>query len=41
MTKQNFIDYFTEAKAILKGHFILSSGLHSDTYIQMIGILSV
>ncbi len=39
MTKQNFIDYFTEAKAILKGHFILSSGLHSDTYIQCARVL--
>jgi len=25
---------FQDAKAILKGHFILSSGLHSDTYMQ-------
>lgn len=25
---------FEDAQAILKGHFILSSGLHSDTYMQ-------
>ena len=25
---------FEEANAILRGHFILSSGLHSDTYLQ-------
>ena len=25
---------FIESKAILKGHFVLSSGLHSDTYMQ-------
>ncbi len=30
----NVIKEFEEAKAILKGHFILSSGLHSDTYMQ-------
>ena len=28
------IKEFEEAGAILKGHFILSSGLHSDTYMQ-------
>ncbi|WP_253299850.1 orotate phosphoribosyltransferase [Wolbachia endosymbiont of Chironomus riparius] len=28
------IKEFQESKAILHGHFILSSGLHSDTYIQ-------
>jgi len=39
MTEQNFINYFIEAKAILKGHFILSSGLHSDTYIQCARVL--
>lgn len=30
---------FEDAEAILKGHFILSSGLHSDTYIQCARIL--
>lgn len=28
------IKEFKEAEAILQGHFVLSSGLHSDTYIQ-------
>jgi orotate phosphoribosyltransferase len=30
----NVIKEFEDAQAILKGHFILSSGLHSDTYMQ-------
>lgn len=30
----NLIKEFEDAGAILKGHFILSSGLHSDTYLQ-------
>lgn len=30
---------FIDAKAILKGHFILSSGLHSDTYMQCARVL--
>lgn len=30
---------FMEAQAILKGHFILSSGLHSDTYLQCARVL--
>lgn len=30
---------FLDAEAILKGHFILSSGLHSDTYIQCARVL--
>ncbi len=29
------IKEFKEAEAILHGHFVLSSGLHSDTYIQL------
>ncbi|WP_333023534.1 orotate phosphoribosyltransferase [Wolbachia endosymbiont of Pentidionis agamae] len=28
------LDAFKEVGAILKGHFVLSSGLHSDTYLQ-------
>ena len=32
--KSDIIKSFEEADAILRGHFILSSGLHSDTYIQ-------
>lgn len=30
---------FVDAGAILKGHFILSSGLHSDTYLQCARVL--
>ncbi len=30
---------FIKAEAILKGHFILSSGLHSDTYLQCARVL--
>jgi orotate phosphoribosyltransferase len=30
----NILKEFEDAGAILKGHFILSSGLHSDTYMQ-------
>ena len=30
----NILKEFQDAQAILKGHFILSSGLHSDTYMQ-------
>lgn len=35
----NFIEEFTKSNAILKGHFILSSGLHSDTYMQCARVL--
>lgn len=34
MNKEQLLKEFEEAGAILKGHFILSSGLHSDTYLQ-------
>ena len=34
MSQVNLIKEFEDAGAILKGHFILSSGLHSDTYLQ-------
>ena len=30
---------FEAAEAILRGHFILSSGLHSDTYLQCARVL--
>jgi orotate phosphoribosyltransferase len=35
----SMMEEFIEAGAILKGHFILSSGLHSDTYIQCARLL--
>lgn len=34
-----FLKEFLDAKAILHGHFILSSGLHSDTYLQCARVL--
>jgi orotate phosphoribosyltransferase len=34
MSEKKILDKFTAAGAVLKGHFKLSSGLHSDTYIQ-------
>lgn len=42
LNEQNNSEIFQEfiaADAILRGHFILSSGLHSDTYIQCAKIL--
>jgi orotate phosphoribosyltransferase len=34
MMQENILDEFRQAGALLKGHFILYSGLHSDTYLQ-------
>ncbi|MBT4989693.1 MAG: orotate phosphoribosyltransferase [Rickettsiales bacterium] len=34
VSNTDYLEILKESKAILKGHFILSSGLHSDTYIQ-------
>jgi orotate phosphoribosyltransferase len=34
-----YLQEFLDAKAILKGHFILSSSLHSDTYLQCARVL--
>lgn len=39
MNDQHVMQEFLEADAILKGHFILSSGLHSDTYLQCARVL--
>ena len=39
MNEQEILREFTEAHAILRGHFILSSGLHSDTYLQCARVL--
>jgi orotate phosphoribosyltransferase len=36
---QDILKEFIDAKAILKGHFVLSSGLHSDTYMQCARVL--
>jgi len=34
MTPEQVLEEFRNAGALLKGHFILSSGLHSDTFLQ-------
>ena len=34
MTENETLDVFREHSALLEGHFILSSGLHSDRYVQ-------
>ena len=34
MTEQEALNAFYETKALLKGHFLLRSGLHSDHYFQ-------
>ncbi|MCM8783565.1 MAG: orotate phosphoribosyltransferase [Candidatus Omnitrophica bacterium] len=34
MTKEEVLDILGKTGAVLNGHFILSSGLHSDKYIQ-------
>lgn len=39
LSKQEILQEFSAADAILKGHFILSSGLHSDTYMQCARVL--
>jgi len=39
LKEQEILQEFASAKAILKGHFILSSGLHSDTYMQCARVL--
>lgn len=39
MTQESVLKEFEAAQAILKGHFVLSSGLHSDTYMQCARVL--
>lgn len=39
MNEEEIYQEFLKAEAILKGHFILSSGLHSDTYLQCARVL--
>lgn len=38
-SQEQLLQDFIDAKAILRGHFILSSGLHSDTYMQCARVL--
>lgn len=39
MEKINVEEYYKNAHALLKGHFLLSSGNHSDTYLQSAKVL--
>ena len=39
LNKSKVFAIFQEYEAILKGHFVLSSGLHSDTYLQSAKVL--
>lgn len=39
LTDQQIMAEFEAAEAILRGHFVLSSGLHSDTYMQCARVL--
>ncbi len=39
LTDAEVLNEFQAAEAILRGHFILSSGLHSDTYLQCARVL--
>lgn len=40
MTSEDVLDEFRSAGALLQGHFILSSGLHSPTFLQKMTIFS-
>lgn len=39
MTEKDILKIFKSKRALLKGHFLLSSGLHSDTYLQCVLVL--
>lgn len=39
MTDNEILQIFRESSALLEGHFILSSGLHSDRYVQCAMVL--
>ena len=39
LKEQDILQEFTQANALLKGHFILSSGLHSNIYLQCARVL--
>ncbi len=39
MKKEQFNELFQECGAVLKGHFLLTSGLHSDTYVEKFKLL--
>ena len=39
MTEDQILELFEETGALLKGHFLLSSGLHSGRYLQCARVL--
>lgn len=39
MTPEDVLTHFRESGALLEGHFLLSSGLHSDRYLQCAKVL--
>jgi len=39
MTREDVLNHFREAGALLEGHFLLSSGLHSQVYLQCAKVL--
>lgn len=39
MKSEYYLDILQQSGAILKGHFLLTSGLHSDTYIEKFKVL--
>lgn len=39
MRREQVLQEFIDAEAVLKGHFLLSSGMHSDTYMQCARVL--
>jgi orotate phosphoribosyltransferase len=39
MTENEILEIFRKHSAVLEGHFILSSGLHSDRYVQCVLVL--
>ncbi len=39
VTREEVLDHFREAGALLEGHFVLTSGLHSPVYLQCARVL--
>ena len=40
MNREDIINHFRQAEALLEGHFLLSSGLHSSVYLQCAKVLA-
>ncbi len=40
MNSQEILDMFFDSGALVKGHFLLTSGRHSDMYLQMANVFS-